>query len=74
MSGFSTSRSGIDNVSKQYGSILRGGPPVPKAGVGDLYIDNMTFQLFEKRAPAGLMTGVTIFLVPYSLQKYFEMV
>jgi hypothetical protein len=54
MSGFSTTRSniwGIDNISKQYGSILRGwGPPVPKAGVlGDLYIDNLTYQLFEKR-------------------------
>ena len=54
MSGFSTTRSNmwsIDNISKQYGSILRGyGPPVPKAGViGDLYIDSLTHQLFEKR-------------------------
>jgi hypothetical protein len=67
MSGFSTSRSGIDNVAKGYGSILRGyGPPVPKAGVvGDLYIDNMTFQLFEKRSSGYIDDwGHYLFTVP----------
>ena len=69
MSGFSTSRSGqgIDNISKQHGSILRGwGPPVPKAGVlGDLYMDNFTFQLFEKRGINGLDDwGHHLFVVP----------
>jgi hypothetical protein len=67
MSGFSNSRSAIDNVSKQYGSILRGyGPPVPKTGViGDLYIDNLTFQLFEKRSTGKLDDwGHYLFIVP----------
>lgn len=68
MSGFSTSRfSGIDNIAKQHGSMLRGwGPPVPKAGVaGDLYIDNLTFQLFEKRGVSGLDDwGHYLFVVP----------
>lgn len=67
MSGFSNSRTAIDNVTKQYGSILRGyGPPVPKAGViGDLYIDNFTFQLFEKRSTGGLDDwGHYLFVVP----------
>jgi hypothetical protein len=67
MSGFSTSRSNIDNVAKQYGSILRGyGPPVPKAGViGDLYIDVMTLHLFEKRSTGRLDDwGHYLFLVP----------
>jgi hypothetical protein len=43
-------------MAKQHGSILRGyGPPVPQAGVtGDLYIDRLTFQLFEKRNINGL--------------------
>lgn len=67
MSGFCTSRFGLDNIAKQYGSILRGfGPPVPKAGVlGDLYIDNLTFQLFEKRGVDGLDDwGHYLFVVP----------
>jgi hypothetical protein len=43
-------------MAKQFGPILRGfGPPVPQAGVvGDLYIDNITFQIFEKREINGL--------------------
>lgn len=67
MSGFSTSRFGLHSVAKQYGSILRGfGPPVPKAGVlGDLYIDTLTFQLFEKRSVEGLDDwGHYLFVVP----------
>jgi hypothetical protein len=67
MSGFSNSRSGIDNISKQYGAILRGyGPPVPKAGViGDLYIDVLTYQLFEKRSTGRLDDwGHYLFVVP----------
>jgi len=69
MSGFSTSRSSIDNVAKLYGSILRGyGPPVPKAGVvGDLYIDVQTLNLFEKRSTGGLDDwGHYLFTVPSS--------
>jgi hypothetical protein len=54
MSGFDTSRVSSGNVfrSKQFGSILRGfGPPVPQAGMdGDLYIDVLSFNLFERRA------------------------
>lgn len=67
MSGFSTSRFGLNSVAKQYGSILRGyGPPVPKAGVvGDLYIDVLTFQLFEKRSDNSLDGwGHYLFTVP----------
>jgi hypothetical protein len=72
MSGFSTSRSGTDSRSKQYGSILRGhGPPVPQAGVpGDLYIDVLTFQLFEKREIDGLDAwGHYLFVVPSLYQS-----
>ncbi len=58
MSGFDNGsmQSGIYAQAKQFGSILRGfGPPVPQAGVtGDLYIDNTTFELFEKREINGL--------------------
>jgi len=56
MSGFDTSRPGIVAMAKQYGSILRGwGPPVPQAGVtGDLYVDNLTYHLYEKRDINGL--------------------
>lgn len=54
MSGFDngTTQGGIYFQAKQFGSILRGnGPPVPQAGVvGDLYIDALTFQLFNKRS------------------------
>ncbi len=56
MSGFDTSRPGIVTMAKQFGSVLRGdGPPVPQAGVtGDLYLDRLTWQLFEKRNINGL--------------------
>ena len=67
MSGFSTSRFGTDSIAKQHGSILRGsGPPVPQAGVvGDLYIDVLTFQFFEKRKRNGLDAwGHYLFSVP----------
>src|SRR4029077_5161760 len=67
MSGFSTSRPSVIAAPKQHGSILRGwGPPVPKAGVlGDLYIDNLTFQLFEKRCFHSLDDwGHYLFVVP----------
>lgn len=52
MSGFDSGNSqGISDVSKDLGAIMRGmGPPDPGAGVyGDIYIDTLTFQLFEKR-------------------------
>ncbi len=69
MSGFDTGdgNSGIIFRGKQHGSILRGfGPPVPQAGVtGDIYIDNVTFQLFEKREVEGLDDwGHYLFTVP----------
>jgi hypothetical protein len=67
MSGFDTSRPGIVAMAKQFGSILRGyGPPVPQAGVvGDLYIDNLTSRLFEKRDINGLDDwGHYLFIVP----------
>jgi hypothetical protein len=72
MSGFSTSRSGTDNTAKQYGSILRGyGPPVPQAGVvGDLYVDTLTFQFFEKRKTNGLDPwGHYLFTIPSIYQN-----
>src|ERR1700761_6595856 len=54
MAGFDngTLNAGITTQVKQFGPILRGnGPPVPQAGVvGDLYIDNLTDELYEKRA------------------------
>lgn len=36
---------------KQFGAVLRGsGPPVPAVGnTGDLYVDNVTSQVFAKR-------------------------
>jgi hypothetical protein len=69
MSGFDTSRasSGTFFQAKQFGSILRGyGPPVPQAGVvGDMYIDVMSWQLFEKRDVNGLDDwGHYLFVVP----------
>jgi hypothetical protein len=69
MSGFDTSRgnSGTTFRSKQFGSILRGyGPPVPQAGVvGDLYIDIVSWNLFEKRDIDGLDDwGHYLFNVP----------
>lgn len=67
MSGFDTSRPGIVAMAKQHGSVLRGfGPPVPQAGVvGDLYIDVLTWQLFEKRNINGLDDwGHYLFITP----------
>jgi hypothetical protein len=69
MSGFDTARasSGTTFRSKQFGSILRGfGPPVPQAGVdGDLYIDTLNWQLFEKRREDGVDDwGHYLFVVP----------
>jgi hypothetical protein len=69
MSGFDngTIQGGIYAQAKQYGSILRGfGPPVPQAGViGDLYIDNLTFQMFEKREVNGVDDwGHYLFVIP----------
>jgi len=55
MSGFDngTMQGGVYFQAKQFGPILRGnGPPVPQAGVvGDLYIDTLTWNLFNKRSP-----------------------
>jgi hypothetical protein len=47
-----TAQGGIYFQAKQFGSILRGfGPPVPQAGVmGDLYLDTLTWNLYEKRS------------------------
>jgi hypothetical protein len=69
MSGFDTGMAGtsIPFMAKQFGPILRGfGPPVPQAGVvGDLYIDNLTFQMFEKREINGLDDwGHYLFIIP----------
>lgn len=68
MSGFDSGNSqSIAPNGKQFGSILRGyGPPVPGMGVGgDVYIDVLTFQLFEKRNKEGLDPwGHYLFVVP----------
>lgn len=69
MSGFETSRpaTGTVSMAKQHGSILRGyGPPVPQAGVvGDLYIDVMTWNFYEKRNINGLDDwGHYLFVIP----------
>jgi len=54
MSGFDngTLQGGIFDQVKRFGSVLRGsGPPVPQAGVvGDLYFDQVSNQLFNKRS------------------------
>lgn len=52
---------------KQLGSVLRGfGPPVLQAGVvGDLYLDQTTWQLFNKRSTNRLDPwGHYLFVVP----------
>ncbi len=69
MSGYSTTRgfSSPVDASKRQGAIFRGfGPPVPQAGVaGDLYIDVLTWQFFEKREIDGLDAwGHYLFTVP----------
>lgn len=69
-----TIQSGVYFQAKQFGSILRGsGPPVPQAGVvGDLYLDQVSFQLFTKRSPlagGGLDAwGHYLFIVPGTYQ------
>lgn len=54
MSGFDngTLQGGVYFQAKQFGAILRGmGPPIPQAGVvGDLYIDVLTWNLYNKRS------------------------
>lgn len=54
MAGFDngTAHGGIFAQAKQFGPILRGsGPPVPMAAnVGDLYVDTVTWFLYEKRS------------------------
>jgi hypothetical protein len=74
MSGFDDGslQGGLFFQAKQFGSILRGsGPPVPPAGVvGDLYIDTLTFQLFNKRASDDTDPwGHYIFSVPLTYQS-----
>lgn len=69
MSGFDngTIQGGVFFQAKQFGSILRGfGPPAPQAGVlGDLYIDNLTWQLFVKRETDDVDPwGHYLFVVP----------
>jgi hypothetical protein len=69
LSGFDTGLPGtsIPFMAKQFGPILRGfGPPVPQAGVvGELYIDNVTFYLYEKREINGIDAwGHYLWLVP----------
>ena len=74
MSGYSTTRgfSAPLDTSKRQGAIFRGfGPPVPQAGVaGDIYIDVVTWQLFEKRELDDRDAwGHYLFVVP-SLYRY----
>src|SRR4051812_26105683 len=69
VSGFDTGLPGtsVPFMAKQFGPILRGfGPPVPQACVvGELYIDNVTFELFEKREINGLDAwGHYLWIVP----------
>ena len=72
MSGFKSgnTQSGMSHA-KAFGSILRGyGPPVPGVGdVGDVYIDVLTYQLFERRrTEATDPWGHYIFVVPAQYQ------
>jgi hypothetical protein len=80
MSGYDqgTAQSGVYFQAKQFGSILRGfGPPVPQAGlVGDLYLDTLTFNLYEKRATdAGQDVdpwGHFLFVVPVTYRNQLK--
>ncbi len=83
MSGFDngTIQGGVYFQAKQFGSILRGfGPPVPQAGVvGDLYIDTLTYNLFNKRSNDASADvdpwGHYLFVVPPTYQaglKWFS--
>lgn len=74
MAGFDngTMQGGVFAQTKQFGSVLRGnGAPVPQAGVvGDLYVDEQTWQLFNKRyASDGVDPwGHYLFVVPVTYQ------
>jgi|SRR5215471_1325358 len=78
MSGFQSGdpRSGLSHA-KAFGSILRGyGPPVPDVGdIGDVYIDVLTYQLFERRSTEATDPwGHYVFIVPTLYQtslKFF---
>ena len=77
MSGFDygTLSGGVFAQTKQFGSILRGfGPPVPQAGVvGDLYIDTVTWFLYEKRATNETDPwGHYLFQVPVQYQSQLK--
>ena len=80
MPGFDSggAQSGIYFQAKQFGSILRGsGPPVPQTGVmGDLFIDTVAWQLYEKRSndPAGGIDpwGRYLFGVPATYQAQLK--
>lgn len=80
MSGFDTpaAQHGIFAQTKQFGSLLRGnGPPVPQMGVtGDLYVDEQTWQLFNKRALDNISPwGHYLFTVPLTYRatlKWFS--
>lgn len=80
MSGFDNGsiQGGVFAQTKQFGSILRGnGPPVPQIGVtGDLYIDEQTWQLFNKRATDSVDPwGHYLFVVPLAYRttlKWFS--
>lgn len=77
MSGFDngTLQGGVFSQAKQFGSVLRGnGPPVPGAGLqGDLYLDTLTWFLYEKRSSdvAGDVDpwGHYLFQVPATYQS-----
>lgn len=80
MSGFDngTLQGGIFFQAKQFGPVLRGnGAPAPQAGVvGDLYVDNQTFQLFSKRttsSQAGVDPwGRYLFIIPVTYQTLLK--
>ena len=77
MTGFDngTIQGAVSAQVKQFGSILRGfGPPVPQAGVvGDLYIDTVSWFLYEKRAASVTDPwGHYLFQVPVQYQSQLK--
>ncbi len=77
MTGFDngTISGGVFAQAKQFGSILRGfGPPVPQAGVvGDLYLDTVSWFLYEKRAANETDPwGHYLFQVPAAYQSQLK--
>ena len=67
MSGFDAGNSqGVRSFAKQTGFILRGyGPPVEAVGVtGDLYLDVVSWQLFERRGEELDPWGHYLFVLP----------